>query len=127
MARVRSGFNRQFHAVFLFRSFFLAIDLVDLALVVERAGGCDGAESVAAMVWKTLTLPKDLNYSELSRSNRVRLGMERARKRGVRLGRPRLSVNRKKLKKLAAHRSLREIAKEMGCSKSFVQRELAAG
>lgn len=77
------------------------------------------------MVWKTITLPKDLVYSELSQSNRVRLGMERVRKRGVRLGRPPFPIDRKKVKKLAAHLSLREIAKRMGCSTSVVQRALA--
>lgn len=77
------------------------------------------------MVWRQITLPKDLSYSEFSHSNRVRLGMERARKRGVRLGRPPLLLDRKRLKNLAAHLSLREIAKRMGCSKSFVQRILA--
>lgn len=77
------------------------------------------------MVWKQITLPKDLAYSELSHSNRVRLGMERARKRGVALGRPRLVIfNRRNLKKIAAHRSLREIAQKMGCSISSVRRAL---
>ncbi len=77
------------------------------------------------MVWKQITLAKDLNYSESSHSNRVRLGMQRAKRRGVRLGRPRLPLDPKKLKKLAAQMSLREIARQMGCSKSCVQRALS--
>lgn len=77
------------------------------------------------MVWKTITLAPDFSYSESSRSHRIRLGMERARKRGVKLGRPRLRINLKRLKRLAAQMSLREIAGQMGCSKSFVQKTLA--
>jgi DNA invertase Pin-like site-specific DNA recombinase len=77
------------------------------------------------VVWKTITLAQDLTYPESSRSNRIRLGMERARKRGVKLGRPRLRINLKRLKKLAAQKSLREIAGQLGCSKSCVQIRLA--
>jgi len=77
------------------------------------------------MVWKTITLAKDLSFSN-SRSNRTRMGMERARKRGVILGRPRLRINLRRLKKLAAQgRTLREIAEALGCSKSCVQKKLA--
>src|SRR5260370_35666907 len=44
-------------------------------------------------------------------SQRTRLGMERAEKRGVRIGRPRLRIDLKILKKLAAQMALREIGK----------------
>ena len=77
------------------------------------------------MVWKTLTLSQDLAFPENSRSNRIRMGMERARRRGVRLGRPPLKLKLKRLKKLAAQKSLREIAEQLGCSKSCVQVRLA--
>jgi DNA invertase Pin-like site-specific DNA recombinase len=77
------------------------------------------------MEWKQITLPKDLTFSEMSRSNRVRRGMLLSKKRGVRLGRPPLPLDRKKLKKLAAQgMTLREMARKLGCSKSCVQRAL---
>ncbi len=77
------------------------------------------------MLRMVLTLPKDLKYSESSRSQVTRVGMDRAKKRGVRIGRPRLPLDLKKLKKLAAQMSHREIARQMGCSYSRVQRALA--
>lgn len=78
------------------------------------------------VVWKTITLASDFTYSESSRSNRIRMGMQRAQKRGVKLGRPRLIVNKRKIRKLAHKMSIREIAIHLGCSKSYVQKTLAS-
>jgi len=59
-----------------------------------------------------------------SLSHRIRRGIERAKKRGVRVGRPPLPIDPKKVKKLAAQKSLREVAEQLGCSKSYVERIL---
>src|SRR5216683_543030 len=59
-----------------------------------------------------------------SLSHRIRRGIERAKKRGVRVGRPPLPIDPRKVKKLAAQKSLREVAEQLGCSKSYVERIL---
>ncbi|MBN2565030.1 MAG: recombinase family protein, partial [Candidatus Eisenbacteria bacterium] len=57
---------------------------------------------------------------------RTMAGLERARKSGKRLGRPRKVFNRSQAERLkAAGLSVRQIAEKLGVSKSIVQRELA--
>jgi len=56
---------------------------------------------------------------------RVLAGIRRAKENGIRLGRPPLEVNIEKMKKLASQgNSVREIAKQMGISKSLVHKTL---
>lgn len=56
---------------------------------------------------------------------RVLAGVRRAKENGIRLGRPPLEVNIKKMKELAfGGNSVRAIAKEMGLSKSLVHKTL---
>lgn len=71
---------------------------------------------------KTRLAPSnDVNW----RSQRIRAGMARRKKSGVHVGRPRLAIDPKRVKKLAAQMSTREIAQQLGCSKSYVQYVLA--
>jgi DNA invertase Pin-like site-specific DNA recombinase len=59
---------------------------------------------------------------------RVKAGLERARARGVRLGRPSAAADPDQIAALRRQgRSFRNIAKELGCSRSTVRRRLAEG
>ena len=56
---------------------------------------------------------------------RVLAGLRRAKENGIRLGRPRLEVNIKKMKELVLNgNSIREIAKQIGISKSLAHKTL---
>ncbi len=67
--------------------------------------------------------------AELERSlivERVKAGLRNARARGKRLGRPRVSVDANRIGRLRSQgRSIREIARELGCSRSIVHKTLA--
>jgi DNA invertase Pin-like site-specific DNA recombinase len=67
--------------------------------------------------------------AELERSlivERVRAGLRNARAKGKRLGRPRVTVDAVKISRLRAQgRSIREIAEELGYSRSLVHKTLA--
>jgi DNA invertase Pin-like site-specific DNA recombinase len=67
--------------------------------------------------------------AELERSlivERVRAGLRNARAKGKRLGRPRVSVDAARIARLRAQgRSIREIADELGYSRSLVHKTLA--
>ena len=69
--------------------------------------------------------------AELERSliaERVRAGLRNARAKGKRLGRPRLTVDAIRMARLRSQgRSIREIADELGCSRSLVHKTLANG
>jgi DNA invertase Pin-like site-specific DNA recombinase len=69
--------------------------------------------------------------AELERSlivERVRAGLRNARAKGKTLGRPRLSVDAARIGRLRAQgRSIREIADELGYSRSLVHKTLANG
>src|SRR2546425_4136323 len=69
--------------------------------------------------------------AELERSlivERVRAGLRNARAKGKRLGRPRVAVDAARIGRLRAQgRSIREIAGELGCSRSLVHKTLANG
>jgi DNA invertase Pin-like site-specific DNA recombinase len=69
--------------------------------------------------------------AELERSlivERVRAGLRNARAKGKRLGRPRVAVDAAKIARLHAQgRSIREIADELGYSRSLVHKTLANG
>jgi DNA invertase Pin-like site-specific DNA recombinase len=69
--------------------------------------------------------------AELERSlivERVRAGLRNARAKGKRLGRPRVTVDAAKIARLHAQgRSIREIAEELGYSRSLVHKTLANG
>lgn len=63
---------------------------------------------------------------ENSIAGRIREGMFRAKKRGVKLGRPKLAVERSEIEKMASRGfSLREIASALHCSKSYVEKQLS--
>lgn len=60
--------------------------------------------------------------------DRVRSGLAAARDKGKRLGRPPIDVDRAEIVTLRGQgRSIRQIASELGCSRSFVHKILAAG
>jgi DNA invertase Pin-like site-specific DNA recombinase len=67
--------------------------------------------------------------AELERSlivERVRAGLRNARAKGKTLGRPRLTVDAARIGRLRLQgRSIREIADELGCSRSLVHKTLA--
>jgi len=69
--------------------------------------------------------------AELERSlivERVRAGLRNARAKGKRLGRPRAVVDAARITRLRAQgRSIREIAEELGYSRSLVHKTLANG
>jgi len=69
--------------------------------------------------------------AELERSlivERVRAGLRNARAKGKRLGRPRTAVDSTRIARLRSQgRSIREIANEVGCSRSLVHQTLANG
>jgi DNA invertase Pin-like site-specific DNA recombinase len=69
--------------------------------------------------------------AELERSlivERVRAGLRNARAKGKTLGRPRTVVDGARIGRLRAQgRSIREIAQELGCSRSLVHKTLASG
>jgi DNA invertase Pin-like site-specific DNA recombinase len=69
--------------------------------------------------------------AELERSlivERVRAGLRNARAKGKRLGRPRVVVDAARIARLHSQgRSIREIADELGCSRSLVHKTLANG
>jgi DNA invertase Pin-like site-specific DNA recombinase len=57
---------------------------------------------------------------------RVKAGLRNARAKGKRLGRPRAVLDSAKIARLRAQgRSIREIAEELGCSRSLVHKTLA--
>jgi DNA invertase Pin-like site-specific DNA recombinase len=58
-------------------------------------------------------------------SQRVKAGLETARAKGKRLGRPRVAVDATRIGRLRSQgRSIREIAQELGCSRSVVHKTL---
>jgi len=69
--------------------------------------------------------------AELERSlivERVRAGLRNARAKGKRLGRPRVAVDAARIGRLRAQgRSIREIAEELGYSRSLVHKTIANG
>ena len=59
-------------------------------------------------------------------SQRVRAGLETARAKGVKLGRPRAFIDAARIGRLRAQgRSIRQIAGELGCSPALVHKTLA--
>ncbi len=59
---------------------------------------------------------------------RVRAGLRNARAKGTKLGRPRANVDAAKVARLRAQgRTVREIADELGYSRSLVHKTLANG
>jgi len=67
--------------------------------------------------------------AELERSlivERVKAGLRNARAKGKKLGRPRVAVDTARMGRLRSQgRSIREIARELGCSRSIVHKTLA--
>jgi DNA invertase Pin-like site-specific DNA recombinase len=68
--------------------------------------------------------------AELERNliqERIHMGLQRARKQGKQLGRPKIIVDRETVRKLyAAGNSVRTLAAEMGLSKSMVHSVVVA-
>jgi DNA invertase Pin-like site-specific DNA recombinase len=61
-------------------------------------------------------------------SQRVKAGLEVARAKGKRLGRPRLILDAARIARLRAQgRSMREIATELGCSSALIHKTLNSG
>jgi DNA invertase Pin-like site-specific DNA recombinase len=69
--------------------------------------------------------------AELERSliaERVRAGLRNARAKGKKLGRPRVAVDTARIGRLRSHgRTVREIADELGYSRSLVHKTIANG
>jgi DNA invertase Pin-like site-specific DNA recombinase len=84
----------------------------------------DTSTPTGKMVFTVLGAVAELERSLIA--ERVRAGLRNARAKGKTLGRPRVVVDAARIGRLRAEgRSLREIADELGCSRSLVHKTLA--
>jgi DNA invertase Pin-like site-specific DNA recombinase len=84
----------------------------------------DTTTPTGKMVFTVLGAVAELERSLIA--ERVRAGLRNARAKGKTLGRPRLVVDDARIGRLRAQgRSIREIADELGCSRSLVHKTLA--
>jgi len=86
----------------------------------------DTSTPTGKMIFTVLGAVAELERSLIA--ERVRAGLRNARAKGKRLGRPRVAVDAARIGLLRAQgRSIREIAGELGCSRSLVHKTLANG
>lgn len=86
----------------------------------------DTSTPAGKMVFTVLAAVAELERSLIV--ERVRAGLRNARAKGKRLGRPRVAVDAARIARLKAQgRSIREIADELGYSRSLVHKTLANG
>jgi DNA invertase Pin-like site-specific DNA recombinase len=86
----------------------------------------DTTTPTGKMVFTVLGAVAELERSLIA--ERVRAGLRNARAKGKTLGRPRITVDAARIGRLRAQgQSLREIASELGCSRSLVHKTLAHG
>jgi DNA invertase Pin-like site-specific DNA recombinase len=91
---------------------------------VSLSESLDTATPAGRMVFTVLGAVAELERSLIA--ERVRAGLRNARAKGKRLGRPRAFVDTTKIGRLHAQgRSVREIAAELGYSRSLVHKTLA--
>ena len=91
---------------------------------VSLSESLDTATPAGRMVFTVLGAVAELERSLIA--ERVRAGLRNARSKGIKLGRPGISLDRAKIVRLRAQgRSLREIAMELGCSHALVHKSLA--
>src|SRR6202166_2187678 len=84
----------------------------------------DTTTPTGKMVFTVLGAVAELERSLIA--ERVRAGLRNARAKGKTLGRPRVSVDAPRIDRLRAQgRSIREIADELGYSRSLVHKPLA--
>jgi len=84
----------------------------------------DTSTPAGKMVFTALGAVAELERSLIA--ERVRAGLRNARAKGKRLGRPRVAVDAARIAQLHAQgRSIREIAEELGYSRSLVHKTLA--
>ncbi len=84
----------------------------------------DTSTPMGKMVFTVLGAVAELERSLIA--ERVRAGLRNARAKGKTLGRPRVAVDAPRIGRLRAQgRSIREIADELGCSRSLVHKTLA--
>ena len=84
----------------------------------------DTSTPTGKMVFTVLGAVAELERSLIA--ERVRAGLRNAKAKGKRLGRPRIVVDAVTMDRLRSHgHSIREIAKELGCSRSLVHKTLA--
>ena len=93
---------------------------------VSLSESLDTATPAGRMVFTVLGAVAELERSLIA--ERVRAGLRNAKAKGIRLGRPRAFVDAAKIARLHAQgRSVREIAVELGYSRSLVHKTLATG
>jgi DNA invertase Pin-like site-specific DNA recombinase len=98
----------------------LGIEFVSLSEQV------DTSTPTGKMVFTVLGAVAELERSLIA--ERVRAGLRNARAKGRQLGRPRAVVDAARIAVLRAQgRSIRQIAEELGCSRSLVHKTLANG
>jgi DNA invertase Pin-like site-specific DNA recombinase len=84
----------------------------------------DTTTPTGKMVFTVLNAVAELERSLIA--ERVRAGLRKARAKGKKLGRPRVTVDAARIARLRAQgRSIREIADELGYSRSLVHKTLA--
>lgn len=93
---------------------------------VSLSESLDTATPAGRMVFTVLGAVAELERSLIA--ERVRAGLRNARAKGKQLGRPRVPVDAARVSRLHAQgRSIREIADELGYSRSLVHKTLANG
>src|SRR5712692_2699848 len=93
---------------------------------VSLSESLDTATPAGRMVFTVLGAVAELERSLIA--ERVRAGLRNALARGKRLGRPRVTVDAARIGRLRAQgRTVREIAAELGYSRSLVHKTLANG
>jgi DNA invertase Pin-like site-specific DNA recombinase len=91
---------------------------------VSLSESLDTATPAGRMVFTVLGAVAELERSLIA--ERVRAGLRNARAKGAKLGRPAMKLDGARICRLRAEgKSLREIAKELGCSHALVHKSLA--
>jgi DNA invertase Pin-like site-specific DNA recombinase len=90
---------------------------------VSLSEALDTATPAGRMVFTVLGAVAELERSLIA--ERVRAGLRNARAKGKRLGRPRMTVDALRMARLRSQgHSMREIARELGCSPALVHKTL---
>jgi DNA invertase Pin-like site-specific DNA recombinase len=93
---------------------------------VSLSESLDTATPAGRMVFTVLGAVAELERSLIA--ERVRAGLRNAKAKGKQLGRPRVAVNVAQIGRLRSQgRSVREIASELGYSRSLVHKTLVSG
>lgn len=93
---------------------------------VSLSESLDTATPAGRMVFTVLGAVAELERSLIA--ERVRAGLRNARAKGKKLGRPRIAVDAARIGRLRAQgRTVRDIASELGYSRSLVHKTLANG